>query len=124
MKERIAPENGPPAVGPYSPALKAGGFVFVSGQIPIRADGTLLSAPVSDQVHLIMSNIRLLLETAGSSLDKVVKTSIFLKDLGDFQTVNEVYQGYFGDVPPARSTIQAGGLPKGVDVEIDVIALE
>jgi len=125
MKERIFPSDGPPPVGPYSPGIKANGFIFLSGQIPLDpASGQLFEGSIEDQVHLIMKNISLLLETGGSSLEKVVKTTIFLADLANFQAVNGAYGGYFADVPPARSTVQAAALPMGVDVEIEVIALE
>ncbi|MFZ0430370.1 MAG: Rid family detoxifying hydrolase [Acidobacteriota bacterium] len=124
MKEQIFPKNGPKPVGPYSPAIRAGGFVFVSGQGPLQLEtGQPLRGPIADQVHQTLRNLRLLLESAGSTMDKVVKTTIFLRDLGDFKTVNEIYAGYFGAVPPARTTIQAADLPLGIDVEIEAIAL-
>ena len=124
MKEQIFPKNGPKPVGPYSPAIRAGGFVFVSGQGPLQLEtGQPLRGPIADQVHQTLRNLRLLLESAGSTMDKVVKTTIFLRDLGDFRTVNEIYAGYFGAVPPARTTIQAADLPLGIDVEIEAIAL-
>ena len=124
MKEQIFPQNGPKPVGPYSPAIRAGGFVFVSGQGPLQLEtGQPLRGPIADQVHQTLRNLRLLLESAGSTMDKVVKTTIFLRDLGDFKTVNEIYAGYFGAVPPARTTIQAADLPLGIDVEIEAIAL-
>ena len=124
MKEQIFPKNGPKPVGPYSPAIRAGGFVFVSGQGPLQLETEQpLRGPIADQVHQTLRNLRLLLESAGSTMDKVVKTTIFLRDLGDFKTVNEIYAGYFGAVPPARTTIQAADLPLGIDVEIEAIAL-
>ena len=124
MKEQIFPKNGPKPVGPYSPAIRAGGFVFVSGQGPLQLEsGQPLRGTIADQVHQTLRNLRLLLESAGSTMDKVVKTTIFLRDLGDFKTVNEIYAGYFGAVPPARTTIQAADLPLGIDVEIEAIAL-
>jgi 2-iminobutanoate/2-iminopropanoate deaminase len=124
MKEQIFPKNGPKPVGPYSPAIRAGGFVFVSGQGPLQLEtGQPLRGPIADQVHQTLRNLRLLLESAGSTMDKVVKTTIFLRDLGDFNTVNEIYAEYFGTVPPARTTIQAADLPLGIDVEIEAIAL-
>lgn len=124
MKEQIFPKEGPKPVGPYSPAVRANGFIFVSGQGPLRLDtGEVLRGPIEDQVHQTLQNLKLLLESAGSSLDQVVKTTIFLRDMGQFKQVNEVYAGYFGSVPPARSTIQAADLPLGIDVEIEAIAL-
>ena len=123
MKELIVPPGGPPPVGPYSPAVKAGGWVFVSGQIPILGDGEILRGPIRDQVRQVLNNLSTLLEAAGSSLEKVVKASVFLRDLGDFEEMNKVYDEYFGGSKPARSTVQVARLPKDVDVEIDVIAL-
>ncbi len=123
MKELIVPAGGPPPVGPYSPAVKAGGWVFVSGQIPILGNGELVQGPIRDQVRQVLENLKTLLEAAGTSLDKVVKASVFLRDLGDFGEMNEIYDEYFGASKPARSTVQVARLPKDVDVEIDVIAL-
>jgi len=123
MKELIVPAGGPPPVGPYSPAVKAGGWVFVSGQIPILGNGDLVSGPIKDQVRQVLENLSTLLAAAGTSLDKVVKASVFLRDLGDFEEMNEIYDEYFGASKPARSTVQVSRLPKDVDVEIDVIAL-
>jgi 2-iminobutanoate/2-iminopropanoate deaminase len=125
MKEQIFPENGPPPAGPYSPAIRANGFVFVSGQGPLVIEtGQPLRGPIEDQVHRTMRNLQLILEAAGSSLDKVVKTTIYVRDLANFAKVNEVYGGYFENIPPARTTIQAANLPMEIDVEIDAIALE
>lgn len=125
MKEQIFPKDGPRPVGPYSPAIRANGFIFVSGQGPMKLDtGEILRGPIEDQVHRTLQNLKLLLESAGSSLDKVVKTTIFLRDMSDFKRVNEVYGSYFGSTPPARSTIQAADLPLGIDVEIEAVALE
>ena len=123
MKELIVPAGGPPPVGPYSPAVKAGGWVFVSGQIPILGNGDLVGGPIKVQVRQVLENLSTLLAAAGTSLDKVVKASVFLRDLGDFEEMNEVYDEYFGASKPARSTVQVSRLPKDVDVEIDVIAL-
>ncbi len=125
MKEQIFPKNGPKPVGPYSPAIRANGFIFVSGQGPMRLDtGEILRGPIEDQADRTLQNLKLILESAGSSMDKIVKTTIFLRDMGDFKKVNEVYAGYFGSIPPARSTIQAADLPLGIDLEIEAIALE
>ena len=125
MKEQIFPKNGPKPVGPYSPAIRANGFIFVSGQGPMElTTGEILRGPIEDQVHRTLQNLKLLLEAAGSSMDKIVKTTIFVRRMSDFKKVNEVYGGYFGSVPPARSTIQAADLPLGIDVEIEAIALE
>lgn len=126
MKERIEAEKGAPPVGPYSPAIRAQGLIFVSGQIPLNPQtGEIVRDSIQDQVRQTLENLKTILEAAGSSLDKAVKCTVFLADLQDFEAMNEVYAGYFtGKAPPARSTVQVACLPKGVDVEIDVIALE
>ena len=124
MKEKIHPADGPPAVGPYSPAVKANGFVFVSGQIPhVPETGEMLRGPIQEQVRQVLDNVTALLHASGSSLEKVVKVTVFLRDLRQFEVMNQIYASYFGDSRPARSTVEVSGLPKGVDVEIDVIAL-
>ena len=125
MKEQISPENGPPPAGPYSPAIRANGFVFLSGQGPIELDtGQPLRGSIEDQAHRTMKNVILLLEAAGTSIEKIVKTNIYLTDIGNFARVNEVYGSYFeGMTPPARTTIQAAALPLGIDIEIEAIAL-
>ena len=123
MKQIINPAGGPGAVGPYSPAIKFNGLVFVSGQIPLDpASGELVGGDIQAQVRRVLENIRLLLGEAGSSFQEVLKVSVFLADLNHFEAMNQVYAEYFGDSRPARSTIEASRLPKGVDVEIDVIA--
>ena len=123
MKQIINPAGGPGAVGPYSPAIKSNGLVFVSGQIPLDpASGELVGGDIQAQVRRVLENIGLLLGEAGSSFQEVLKVSVFLADLNHFEAMNQVYAGYFGDSRPARSTIEASRLPKGVDVEIDVIA--
>ncbi len=123
MKQIINPAGGPGAVGPYSPAIKFNGLVFVSGQIPLDpASGELVGGDIQAQVRRVLENIGLLLGEAGSSFQEVLKVSVFLADLNHFEAMNQVYAEYFGDSRPARSTIEASRLPKGVDVEIDVIA--
>lgn len=125
MKEQIFPEGGPPPAGPYSPAIRANGFIFVSGQGPIVLEtGQPLRGPIEDQVHRTLQNVKLILEAAGSSLEKVVKTNVYLRDLGNFAAMNQIYGSYFKGIPPARTTIQAANLPFEIDVEIEVIALE
>jgi len=117
--------DAPRAIGPYSQAIAAGGLVFCSGQIPLdpRTNEMVGAADVRTQARRVMDNLKAVLAAAGTSLDRVVKTTIFLADLGDFGAVNEVYGAYFAREPPARSTVQVAGLPKGALVEIDVIAL-
>jgi 2-iminobutanoate/2-iminopropanoate deaminase len=124
MKERIEVEKGAGPLGPYSPAIRANGLVFVSGQIPLSPDsGEVVEGSIQDQVRQVLENLKVLLQAAGSSLDKALKCTVYLTNLGDFDAMNEVYATYFTeDVPPARTTIEAANLPKGVGVEIDVIA--
>jgi 2-iminobutanoate/2-iminopropanoate deaminase len=121
----ISTPSAPAAIGPYSQAVVAGGFVFCSGQIALDpATGELVGAgDVSAQARRVMENLKAVLEAAGSGLGQVVRTTIFLQDLGDFATVNAIYGGYFAAAPPARATVQVAGLPKGALVEIDAVAL-
>lgn len=124
MKEIISTENAPGAIGPYSQAVKTGGMVFCSGQIPIDvATGEFVSADVAEQTEQVLKNLSAVLEAAGSSLNNVVKTTVFLADMGDFTAMNEVYAKYFSENKPARATVQAAGLPRGARVEIDCIAV-
>lgn len=123
MKKIIKTKNAPSAIGPYSQAIIANGFIFCSGQIPLKADGTIVASSIRDQATQVMSNLKAVLEAAGSDLSKVVKTTIYLTDLKDFQAVNEVYGGYFTDNPPARATVQVTALPKGINIEIEAIAV-
>jgi len=123
-KEVIISDELPEPKGPYSPAIRAGGFVFVSGQGPIDpATSALVKGDVRQQTKLVLENVSAILGAAGSSLDRVVKTNVYLSDIGDFAAMNEVYATFFTTEPPARTTIQAAALPLGIDVEIDVIAL-
>ena len=123
-KEVISTENAPGAIGPYSQAIKAGGMVFCSGQIPIDpATGEFVSDDVAEQTVQVMENLKAVLAAAGSDLGKVVKTSIFLADMSDFATVNEIYGRYFTEAQPARATVQAARLPRDARVEIDCIAI-
>ncbi len=124
MREVIATNEGPKAIGPYSQAIKANGFVFVSGQIAIDpATQQLLAGDVAAQTERVLENLAGILKAAGSSLDQVVKAGVFLKNISDFAAMNEVYGRYFTQSPPARSTVEVARLPKDVLVEIDVIAL-
>lgn len=123
----IHTDNAPGALGPYSQAidvdLGTGRLVFLSGQIPIDpGTGDAIGGSVTDQVHRVMANLAAVLEAAGSGFDRVVKTTIFLTDMGDFAEVNAAYGEYFGDVPPARATVEVRRLPKDVRVEIEAVA--
>jgi 2-iminobutanoate/2-iminopropanoate deaminase len=124
MREVVSTKDGPQAIGPYSQAVKANGFVFVSGQVAIDP-GTqqIIAGDISAQTEKVMKNLMAILKAAGSGLEKVVRSTVFLKNMGDFSAMNEVYGRYFTSVPPARSTVEVARLPKDVLVEIDVIAL-
>ena len=124
MKEIVATENAPGAIGPYSQAVKAGGMVFCSGQIPIdAATGEFVSADVAEQTEQVLKNLSAVLKAAGSDLNNVVKTTVFLSDMNDFAAMNEVYARYFNENKPARATVQAARLPRDARVEIDCIAV-
>lgn len=124
MKEVISTEQGPKAIGPYSQAIRANGFVFVSGQIPIDPrTQQMVEGDVARQTARVLENLKGIVEGAGSSLARVVKTTVYLKDLGDFAAMNEVYGRYFPTNPPARATVEVARLPKEARVEIDLIAL-
>ncbi len=124
MREVIATKDAPQAIGPYSQAIKAGGLVFCSGQIAIDpASSAIVSGGVAQQTERVLQNLSCVLQAAGSGLDRVVKTTVFLKNMGDFTPMNEVYGRYFTSAPPARSTVEVARLPKDVLVEIDVIAV-
>jgi 2-iminobutanoate/2-iminopropanoate deaminase len=123
MRQAVATPSAPAAIGPYSQAIRAGSFLFVSGQIPLDpATGTLVEGDIAAQTHRVFANLRAILEAAGSSLDQVVRATVYLADMDDFAIVNEVYGGYFSSPAPARATVQAARLPKDARVEIDVIA--
>ena len=124
MKDRVQTDSAPKAIGPYSQAIKANGFVFASGQIPLDpATMQIVEGGIREQTERVMNNLSAVLEAAGSSLDRVVKTTVFLADLADFADMNETYGRFFGEAPPARSTVQVSRLPRDVRIEIDVIAL-
>ncbi|HST11458.1 MAG TPA: RidA family protein [Terriglobales bacterium] len=124
MREVIATKDGPAAIGPYSQAIRANGFVFVSGQIALDpVTNTLVTGDVAFQTDRVLQNLSGILKAAGTSLEKVVRSTVFLKNMGDFAAMNEVYGSYFSVAPPARSTVEVARLPKDVLVEIDVIAL-
>jgi len=115
--------DGPPAAGPYSPAVGDGDLIFLSGQIALGADGATIGETVADQARAALENMRSLLAAAGCDMDAVCKTTIFLTDMADFAAVNEVYADYFDAPYPARSTVAVAALPLGVKVEIDAIAV-
>lgn len=124
-KSAIRTEEAPaPFAGaPYSQAIRIGDLVFVSGQIPLRPGGSQLVGPgIAEQTEQVFANLRAILEAAGSGLDRLVKTTVFLNDLGDFAAMNEVYAEFFPKDPPARSTVEVARLPKDVRIEIDAIA--
>lgn len=121
---RIETERAPAAIGPYSQAVAAGDFVFTAGQIPLVPETMeMLEGDVREQTELVLRNLAAILRAGGSALDRVVKTTVFLADMGDFAAMNEVYARHFGDHPPARSTVGAAALPKGALVEIEAVAL-
>lgn len=121
--KRVHTDHAPAAIGPYSQAIVVDGWVFCSGQIPLDpATGELLGGDVAGQTDLVLKNLARVLEEAGSSLQHVVKTTVFLSDMNDFAAMNEVYSGHFGDHRPARAAVQAAALPKFCDVEIECVA--
>jgi 2-iminobutanoate/2-iminopropanoate deaminase len=124
MRDVISTNDGPRAIGPYSQAIRANGFVFVSGQVSIDpVTNTLVSGDVGAQTERVLQNLSGILKAAGTSLQKVVRATVFLKNMNDFAAMNEVYGKHFSSQPPARSTVEVARLPKDVLVEIDVIAL-
>jgi 2-iminobutanoate/2-iminopropanoate deaminase len=123
MKDIIHTDRGPKPIGPYSQATKAHGFLFMSGQVSLDPKtGEMIGSDIRQQTERVLENIKGILEAAGSNLHHVVKTVVFLKDMNDFPTMNEVYGRYFSSAPPARSTVQVSRLPKDALVEIEVIA--
>ena len=124
MIETVATDRGPKAIGPYSQAVRANGFVFLSGQIPLDPKTQqIVEGDAAVQTERVLENLKAVVEAAGSSIQRVVKTTVFLADLNDFAAMNEVYSRYFVTHPPARSTVEVARLPKNVRVEIDLIAL-
>lgn len=122
-KQIIATELAPKAIGPYSQGMKAGNMIYTSGQLPIDAVSGVMETEISKATARCLENVKAVLEAAGSSLDKVVKTLVFLENMDDFAAMNEVYGKFFNENPPARSCVQVAKLPKGAVVEIEVIAL-
>lgn len=124
MKEVISTAHGPKAIGPYSQAIRANGFIFISGQVAFDpATGQLVEGDIAEQTERVMRNLKGIVEAAGSTLDKTVKTTVFLKDMNDFTKMNEVYGRYFPSNAPARATVEVARLPRDVRVEIELIAL-
>ena len=123
-RETLSSEGAPGAIGPYSQAVRAGGFIFVSGQIPISsATGEVISGGIARQTEAVLKAAAAILEDAGSGLGKAVKVTVYMTDLGSFGEMNEVYARFFPNEPPARAAVQVAALPKGVDIEVEVIAL-
>ena len=124
-REVVLTEEAPPPIGPYSQAIKAGGFVFAAGQIAIvPATGKLVEGDVKAQTERVLKNLSAVLAGAGTSMGRAVKVTVFLKNISDFQAMNEVYAKFFPNAPPARSTVQVAGLARDALVEIDVVALQ
>lgn len=124
MKKVLSTKKAPAAIGPYSQAIRAQGFLFLSGQVALRPEsGELVAGDVRAQTEQVLNNLKAVLEAAGSSLAAVVKTTVFLADMNDFAAMNEVYGGFFPEDPPARATVEASRLPKDARVEIEAIAL-
>lgn len=123
-REVISTAKAPAAIGPYSQAVKVGNMVFVSGQIPLDPEtGQLVAGGTEEQTRRVLLNLQAILEAAGLGLNEVVRTTVFLADLADFPKMNQVYAEFFGNVPPARTTVQAAALPRGALIEMDAIAV-
>ena len=123
MRDAVSSRDAPAAIGPYSQAVRAGGLLFISGQIPLDpVSGDVVDGDIAAQTHRVMGSLGAILEAADAGFDDVVRTTIFLTDLGDFAHVNDVYGSYFTAPAPTRATVQVAALPKGVRVEIDAIA--
>ena len=124
MRDVVLTDRGPKPIGPYSQGIRANGLLFVSGQVALDPKtGEMTEADIRKQTERVLENVRGIVEAAGSKMTHVVKTTVFLKDMNDFGTMNEVYAGYFTSTPPARSTVQVSRLPKDALVEIEVIAM-
>ena len=124
IRETVSTDKAPKAIGPYEQAIKVGEFVYTAGQIPIDPQtGNLIAGTIAEQTRQVLENLKAVLEAAGSSLDKVIKATVFLKNMADFAALNEVYGEYLGKAKPARSTVAVADLPRGALVEIDLIAI-
>lgn len=119
---QVSTASAPAAIGPYSQAMQIGGLLFTSGQIPLGLDGAVIEGGIEEQTHQVFRNLAAVLEAGGSSFNRVVKATVFIKDMNQFAKVNEIYASYFGDHKPARSTVEVARLPKDVLVEIELIA--
>ena len=122
-KNRIHTDNAPAAIGPYSQAIDLGEMIYTSGQIPVAPDGSI-SSDISEQTRQALLNLKAVIEAGGSSLDKVIKTTVFITDMAEFAAVNAVYAEFFSEPYPARSCVQVAALPKGVSIEIEAVALK
>jgi 2-iminobutanoate/2-iminopropanoate deaminase len=123
IRETISTDKAPKAIGPYEQAIKIGDFVYTAGQIPIDPKtGNLVAGGIAEQTRRVLENLKAVLEAAGSSLDKVIKATVFLKNMADFAALNEIYGEYLGKAKPARSTVAVADLPRGALVEIDLVA--
>jgi 2-iminobutanoate/2-iminopropanoate deaminase len=123
-RETVQTDNAPKAIGPYEQAIKANGFLYTAGQIPIDPKtGNFVAGGIAAQTRQVLENLKAVLETGGSSLDRVIKATVFLKNMADFATMNEVYGQYLGSAKPARSTVAVAELPRGALIEIDFVAL-
>jgi 2-iminobutanoate/2-iminopropanoate deaminase len=124
IRESVQTDNAPKAIGPYEQAIKANGFIYTAGQIPIEAKtGTFVEGGITAQTRQVLENLKAVLEAGGSALDRVVKATVFLKNMTDFAAMNEVYTQYLGSAKPARSTVAVAELPRGALVEIDLVAV-
>jgi len=123
MRQAVSSEFAPAAIGPYSQAIRAGSLLFLSGQIPLNPKtGAMVDGDIAAQTHQVFANLKAILEAGGATFDDVVKTTVYLADMNDFATVNEIYGTHFSSPAPARATVQAARLPKDARVEIDLIA--
>jgi len=123
MMKAVSTTKAPAAIGPYVQGMIVNGMFYSSGQIPLNAEGVMNEGSIEEQTHQVFANLKAVLEEAGSSLAQVVKTTVFIKDMNDFATLNDIYGHHFGDHKPARSTVEVARLPKDAKVEIEVIAL-
>lgn len=123
-RESVQTDNAPKAIGPYAQAIKANGFIYTAGQIPLDPKtGNFVEGDITAQTRRVLENLKAVLEAGGSALDRVVKATVFLKNMADFAAMNDVYTQYFGDAKPARSTVAVAELPRGALVEIDLVAV-